>query len=111
MGIVAMWNDLQGAMTQLFAAILSLTALSASILAGLDPVSSLTRGGIALAVGWVAGSIWDASLGRTASKGASSKLNGSDSDGEQEPGEREESSKAAAPGSAELGAERRQEAA
>lgn len=51
-------------MAQLFAALLGLTALSASILAGVDSVSSLTRGGIALAVGWVAGSIWDVSLGR-----------------------------------------------
>lgn len=43
---------------------LSLIALSASIFAGQDPVTSLTRGGVALAGGFFLTSLWYAFTGR-----------------------------------------------
>ncbi|MCG9895017.1 MAG: hypothetical protein MH204_06045 [Fimbriimonadaceae bacterium] len=44
------------------AALFAMTALTAGIMSGLDPVSCLGRGLIAGFVGWILGSIWQAAF-------------------------------------------------
>jgi hypothetical protein len=45
-------------MSQIFGGLMALAALSGSILAGNEPVRSLTSGAIAGLIGWVLGSFW-----------------------------------------------------